>query len=570
MLAVTKAFFTQNLRVGYITLVGLIGVGLLLLSVASPILTPDAPPPSVFLTLSLLGIAAQFFVYYGQSNFTLEVGTIIALATGAIYNVHAAIIIVALSFIALEIKNLHRMKRSWKKFARVLGFNFGMFAIATYAAVQTYTVLSDRIDTVAWQMLCWLTAGIVFEQVNWILLSVLLATQSEQNTSKDTSRRRWDALLSTSLMSMGSGLFASTVMLLGVLGVFVFALPLLMMMLTIRLHMRETEQQRQILENLVDERTHELQVTNHKLSMSTSELQIANRDLKDVIAQKDRFLSILSHDMKTPLTTIRLYGQMLQRGKALTDARRNKIAQSILTSENTLTELVVNILDIEKLKTGEELEIIKEPFDMAEIGDVAMLTLAAHAEHKKIDLTLERPEHAVCMFGDKIKLQRVLLNLLSNAVKYTPNGGQVSVALVEHADTCVITVCDTGYGIPSKDLDKIFMPYHRVAENNRYAVGTGLGLSVVKHMVEAHGGTIGVESQVAVGSTFTVELPLGIEREGDETMDRMTIAVKKEGDVNVATTAQPDSQSSSPRPQQSESPEPTQRHTTEPSDASRS
>ncbi|HFC11715.1 MAG TPA: ATP-binding protein [Anaerolineae bacterium] len=185
--------------------------------------------------------------------------------------------------------------------------------------------------------------------------------------------------------------------------------------------------------------------------------------------------------------------------------------------------------------------------------------------HKQVKVVFNRPNRPLILNGDNEKLRRSLLNLFSNAVKYTPTAGSVTITLTQQKQTCLLTIADTGYGIPAKDIDLIFSPYHRVEENKQYASGTGLGLSIVKYLIEEHGGTIKVESEVGVGSIFTISLPLL-----DETTQIENYTIDVASVASSATTDQPDTPASSPHPPQAESPAPKQTRIDVPQTASRS
>jgi signal transduction histidine kinase len=137
-----------------------------------------------------------------------------------------------------------------------------------------------------------------------------------------------------------------------------------------------------------------------------------------------------------------------------------------------------------------------------------LLALEVQARNKEIHLGQSVHDPALCIQADGNKVQRILMNLVSNAIKYTPENGTILVSAAKKGHWAVITVQDTGYGIPKEELPHIFDRYHRVDKHKDKASGTGLGLAIVKSLVAAHGGEIRVSSEEGVGSTFTVKLPL--------------------------------------------------------------
>jgi signal transduction histidine kinase len=127
---------------------------------------------------------------------------------------------------------------------------------------------------------------------------------------------------------------------------------------------------------------------------------------------------------------------------------------------------------------------------------------------KAIELQCETADSPIVVYADEKKIERVLLNLTSNAIKYTPEEGHVWLKAVANGRYAIIEIKDDGYGIPEEELTYIFDAYRRVKKHEHVAVGTGLGLAIVKSLIEAHEGNISVQSQLDVGSTFTVKIPL--------------------------------------------------------------
>ncbi|MCA9985101.1 MAG: HAMP domain-containing histidine kinase, partial [Anaerolineales bacterium] len=188
--------------------------------------------------------------------------------------------------------------------------------------------------------------------------------------------------------------------------------------------------------------------------------------------------------------------------------KRVYMADIILRSERTLLEIVNNILDIEKLQSGAPIVLDRENVDLTQVvGEIAEVS-EGQALEKEIVLSFNRPDDPIFIQLDPQKIKRVLQNVISNAIKYTPDEGQVDVAVQRNGQYAYVVVRDTGYGIPANELPYIFNRYRRVEGHKGRAVGTGLGLAIVKSLVEAHEGEITVESEVNVGSTFTLKLPL--------------------------------------------------------------
>ncbi|NBD14385.1 MULTISPECIES: cell wall metabolism sensor histidine kinase WalK [Corallococcus] len=218
------------------------------------------------------------------------------------------------------------------------------------------------------------------------------------------------------------------------------------------------------------------------------------------------FVANVSHELRTPITAIRGYAETLQ-GGALQDTQvAPKMVEIIHRQSERLSELVEDLLELSRLEAREMI------FQRTEVPLALAVSRAAEgvrpkAEGKNQQLGLHVPPELVAM-GDGRAIEQVLLNLLDNAVKYTPAGGRVDVDGAYEGGRCVVRVRDTGVGIESKHLSRIFERFYRVDKGrSRDMGGTGLGLSIVKHLMGAMDGEVKVESQPNAGSTFVIFLP---------------------------------------------------------------
>jgi signal transduction histidine kinase len=226
--------------------------------------------------------------------------------------------------------------------------------------------------------------------------------------------------------------------------------------------------------------------------------------LRQVDELKQEFFSHVSHDLRNPLASIRLAAETLQeRARKAVDPRGLRLAQLIEASAGRMLAMVNQILDFTRLRAlAVPLEI--RPVDALEAVTRAMDELRPVAEAKRIRLTLAAEGTDFTVLGEEGSLVRVVINLLGNAVNFTGPDGSVTLRLVEMGNRLELQVRDTGVGIPPEALPAIFEPY-RQAHGRRQ--GSGLGLAVVKGLVEAHRGTVTVRSAPGQGSCFTVELP---------------------------------------------------------------
>jgi signal transduction histidine kinase len=268
----------------------------------------------------------------------------------------------------------------------------------------------------------------------------------------------------------------------------------------------------------VEEANRELTEKNRRLAQAVERLQEADR-------VKSNFLATVSHELRTPLTSVIGYSEMLLEGIAgdLNEEQREYV-RTVMEKGDQLLQLITGILDISRMEAG-EMRFEREPFGIDEVVGTALSTVAPHARRKKLTLTCDVPDGLPSVLGDRDKIRQVLLNLLGNAVKFTPEGGTVAIqAEMGHLGppegdlgpapvTGVrVSVRDSGIGIPIEHQRRVFDPFYQVDNTStREYGGTGLGLSIVKRFVEAHGGSVWVESEAGCGATFSFTLPLAPE-----------------------------------------------------------
>ena len=220
------------------------------------------------------------------------------------------------------------------------------------------------------------------------------------------------------------------------------------------------------------------------------------------------FVANVSHEFKTPLTAIQGFAETLLSG-ALEDPSNNRRFVEIIRDHATrLAALTNDLLKLARIEAG-KLEIEFGPVQMAEVIERCLETSQIKAARKQIQLETDVPANLPLVHGDASLLRDVVQNLVDNAVQYTPEGGRVRISARAGDREAVVSVDDTGIGIPLADQERIFERFYRVdAARSREAGGTGLGLSIAKHIVEAHGGRLWVESEVGHGSKFSFSLSL--------------------------------------------------------------
>ena len=232
--------------------------------------------------------------------------------------------------------------------------------------------------------------------------------------------------------------------------------------------------------------------------------------VREISQMKSDFVSKASHELRTPLSSIRAYVEMLVDGEADNDEARQEFYRIIQNETDRLGRLIDNMLNISRIEAG-IVQIERENVDIKALITRAVDSLEPQAREKQISLIQKLAEVDLSVEGDADMLYQVVLNLLSNAVKYTPDGGRVTVAAdSDNLTRCVLlSVSDTGLGIPPDALPRLFDKFYRVENYKRVAKGTGLGLSLCKHIVETlHHGQVGVESELGMGSKFWVTIPM--------------------------------------------------------------
>ncbi|GAB6100568.1 HAMP domain-containing sensor histidine kinase [Halanaerocella petrolearia] len=227
-------------------------------------------------------------------------------------------------------------------------------------------------------------------------------------------------------------------------------------------------------------------------------------DIRKLEQMRKEFVSNVSHELKTPLTSIKGYVETLLESD-LDIETYNSFLKIIGDETERLEHLINDILDLSKIEAGNNL--IEEEIDLVTVINDIIPVLEPKAQQKEVELQLDLPFELPKIQGNQDQLSRLMINLVDNAIKYTPSGGKVEIRGYSENDEIVIEVEDNGIGIPKEDISRIFERFYRVNKaRSRKLGGTGLGLSIVKHIVDQHGGEINVESELEQGTKFTVRL----------------------------------------------------------------
>ena len=226
---------------------------------------------------------------------------------------------------------------------------------------------------------------------------------------------------------------------------------------------------------------------------------------KELDRIKSEFVSTVSHDLRSPLTAILGYVELLERVGPINERQRNFI-QRVQTSVRNITELINDLLDLGRIEAG--FNERKVSLSIKNLLQYSVENLRSPLEEKKLTLRQEVASHLPNIFGDSVRLRQVIDNLLGNAIRYSSEGGEIIVVAKEENDQIIFRVEDSGCGIPAADRPHIFEKFYRASNVVENVSGSGLGLAIVKSIVENHQGRVWVDSIEGEGSAFTVVLPI--------------------------------------------------------------
>jgi two-component system phosphate regulon sensor histidine kinase PhoR len=239
--------------------------------------------------------------------------------------------------------------------------------------------------------------------------------------------------------------------------------------------------------------------------------------LKELDKMKSEFIAMVAHELRAPIAAVeQQLTVILNKMAGEVTGKQEQLLSRAKERTKGLLDLIKDLLDLSKIEAGKMVQY-KEPLSFQGVIQRVVDLMRVEAETKKIDLQFSAPKQTLLINADRNSMEGIFTNLISNAVKYTPEGGKVWITLGEESGFVKATVSDTGIGIKKEDLPRIFDKFYRVkTTETRQIVGTGLGLSIVKSIVDAHLGSISVESKVGKGTTLTILFP----KESNPTMYR--------------------------------------------------
>lgn len=253
------------------------------------------------------------------------------------------------------------------------------------------------------------------------------------------------------------------------------------------------------LEKEVDEKTQELKESNESL-------RAANTKLKELDRLKTEFLSIVSHELKTPLTAMRTSGEFLRENDECDVPLRNKLLDIIIRNIDRQSRMVDDLLDISRIESN-RMKFNKEFVDIAETVRTSTEMLSSSLKEKDMDVRIEIPNDLPQVYTDRDKLVQVFVNLLNNAVKFSKQNSSIRITAQDDGGLVRVSINDSGIGMSPEEMDKIFDKFYQIdSTSTRKVGGSGLGLSIVKGIIEGQGGTIVASSEPNNGSTFVFTL----------------------------------------------------------------
>ena len=482
----------------YTSAISALGMVLLVWSVAG--LLPAMPAILIFVALVILSELTTSQVIAPQMAFSMS--SVVAFASILLLGARpAAVAGIAGGLTTTLVTAYSDWRRGRRSGASVLHralVNMAANGLAVAVAGGGYQLLGGRTGEILLlsNLLPVLSAAVLAEFVNAVIVVSAISLQTGQPALQIWKQNvSWAVPINILSMVVGGSGLALGYQIAGLLGLVVFFLPIVLTIYAFNLYVRQTKAQMANLEELIADRT--------------EGLRKANEELKRQDQAKTRFFSVINHEMRSPLTAIIGYTSLMLFEDTLSSDQQEMLDAVGKNSERIL-DLVNNILDVSRIEDG-RLTVVQQPVDVHSTVEQALTAVKPTADGKHIAVHVDLQPGLPDLYVDPKRVTQILTNLLSNAIKYTPDTGAVRVEAERQdgAGMVQVRVCDNGIGIPADQLPNIFERFSRVERaETQHTVGTGLGLSIAKGLVEAHGGTIWVESEEGEGTTFSLTLPV--------------------------------------------------------------
>jgi len=268
-------------------------------------------------------------------------------------------------------------------------------------------------------------------------------------------------------------------------------------------------------------RTAQTQATQYESSVSKAYLRVVAipiahtgvlllfqdlTELRSLQTTRRELIGNISHEFRTPLAGIKAMVETLSGGAIDDKAAASDFLTRIDGEVDRLTQLVAELTELSRIETGKA-ELKKEPIDLNQLAEEVISQLSPQVERQQLSISRDFATSLPSVPADKDRVRQVITNLVHNAIKFTPTGGRIRITTRALQGSVVVDIADTGIGIPKEDLPRVFERFYK-GDKSRAGEGTGMGLAIVKHVIEAHGGTVWVRSEEGEGSTFGFSLPL--------------------------------------------------------------
>jgi signal transduction histidine kinase len=225
---------------------------------------------------------------------------------------------------------------------------------------------------------------------------------------------------------------------------------------------------------------------------------------------KNEFVSTAAHELRTPLATIIGYTDLLMMENDFSPEQKTEFIQHIQKKAERLGDIVSDLLDISRIEAGEDVQLDPKPHRLDQLCEEVVKSFRLQTDDHNFVLDFPKAS-AVTVSFDRFAMIQILENLLSNSVKYSPDGGEIRISCRLENDTCLLSVSDQGLGMTAEQVVRVYDKFYRVDATNTAISGTGLGMTIVKHLVEAQSGQVSIKSSLGKGTNVTIEIPVTTE-----------------------------------------------------------
>lgn len=481
----------KHLHYPYIIGIGALGA---LLAVWSLLTIGNIEHSRLLIQLFVLNAATQLgIIAIRRTGMAFSVSPAVNLATVAVFGVQAGILVALFSNVAVWLVMTIRKKQPIKRALQTLVFNAGVEIVALFIAGFVLLAIRQMMpsDWLFLKPLDWFIASIVNDQLNVLMLAALLFLQNGYDPKEFWRRNAWAMPINITIGALGGALLSAAVADMGFRGILTFMVPLVLSAYAFHMYVRTADEK------------------FDSVRARINELEIANQQLTALAQRKEKSVDSVSAEMQPSLNTIRdSVKMMIETQNYLPRERQMALVESIASAETELSSMVSRIgqHDATPLETTDAPQM--RLFNLSELVEGVTAAHQDDADIKQVRMRCYAGDVPIYIEADEQMIRQVVRHLITNAIKFTPENGSVFVSLSIKEQRVTLDVEDTGAGIPKVEIGRIFDPYYRGKQHEESTQGKGLGLAHVRQMVEAHEGSVEVESQVELGSRFTVTLPM--------------------------------------------------------------